>query len=991
MRFTFKKLLSLALASTMIFSSIPTYADAITGAIKAYDAIWNHGGAAIAASKSDELKKKIEALKKQPETDETKHQIAELEKELSKVVDGTWEGVEGYKYAYFPTIYVNTVWQASDGKSCTIAGSPFNLGGTFSYNISDMNEYGLLDHMKSTLQIENEDIDQVILYNHNCGDTRNFPKGKVFPMQDHPGMAKAGASKAVVSGKDEVKINTGETVDAIDFFINTFDKQYRAVSTTKNKVTNYQWNDQTKNGSFTENMTLNTPDGSTKGFQLTKDYFSAIQKAKNNGTLTASLKQSEATKFRQSVANYGLPDDVVEKIINNVNTGSISTSGNVQAYCFYTLQVWVVGYNGGGGDLYPPSLTLSADGKYVTGPKVGEEHCITVEVKNNNLVPIGADPANGNDKIYPLIHVIDNLTGKDIFKKTVKADANIPSGGTTKVKVCGVKIDTPEIKVCTNVDSDGHYNKLGLNDNVTNDTLCKVFKSVQDMGMSQTMTLDGPNGPNVLLPGATHSITVFPKHVVGDIAVGLDDINNPKATVDLTAETISGNKFYTNTLKAKDILYPSKAVPVKFDNIKVPAEVPQIKVCATVNKIHDEKHFNLRNGNDTYCQIFSTIRNFAIKNLRLSPTLVYSDKAITKNINFSFTVANEAPKSEFTPAPTVVIRQGGNVIWSKVIGIKDGDNIEVSQTLSVKLQPGNNTFEVEVNPDRSIVEYRPDGNPYIDNKKVATVAVQKLEKDIACTKENSSNEWKQKFFVHIQKGIPYEYQVCSSHDSKGNCTGHRTVKACKDLVVKEDSKTINFYENYNIKNVLFRSKYTKDHDKSGDGWVDLMNGGSAVIKSGYGFELAALVTYKTNRYKDYEAYRTSFSPVPPFYENRCTYGTISPQVSAANQPETIALKLPFANTSSGSYHLQVTQASGSWDDSAYLFELPLRKNLSGSGDVRMIYTNEHAAVGIKTFSYTTPIWPGYQESGVKKKMLQQCYTGTIKIIANDDLHGHLTN
>ena len=80
MKFKFKKLLALALASTMFFSSIPTYADAITTVIKAYDTIWNHGGAAIATTKADEIKEKIESLKAQPQTEETKEQIAALEK-----------------------------------------------------------------------------------------------------------------------------------------------------------------------------------------------------------------------------------------------------------------------------------------------------------------------------------------------------------------------------------------------------------------------------------------------------------------------------------------------------------------------------------------------------------------------------------------------------------------------------------------------------------------------------------------------------------------------------------------------------------------------------------------------------------------------------------------------------------------------------------------------------------------------------------------------
>lgn len=57
----------------------------------------------------------------------------------------------------------------------------------------------------------------------------------------------------------------------------------------------------------------------------------------------------------------------------------------------------------------------------------------------------------------------------------------------------------------------------------------------------------------------------------------------------------------------------------------------------------------------------------------------------------------------------------------------------------------------------------------------------------------------------------------------------------------------------------------------------------------------------------------------------------------------------------------------------------------------MLYVNEKAAVGTKSISLTTPEWLGYQEAGVSKNKLQDCATKPFKVLANDDLHGHITN
>lgn len=985
-----KKVVAIILSFVMLLSlNVPVFASSPSGTefwgdffSKAMD------GAESSYNYLTELKKKAEALEKQfneaqknGDTSQAQSTQAELEKVLEQInvinSGGELKPIEGeYKFAYFPSLGVTSAWSNSSGNwiDGVIPGEIYKT------TVNDMNQYGIIDHIKKTLKLENTDIDKVILYNYNVGeDTADFPEGPVFPVRTYKPFQEANLSNDCT----------------IQHYIEAYELSYPIYSTTDNKIQNYVWNKENTNGSFDKIVRLVTCEGKKLGYPVTAEYFEALRtlNAVRNTMTSAeynSRKGKLQAKFRMHCDEYGMPSNWYEDIITKTNNNQINLDGSVQNYVYYTLQFYVVKYKDGG-DLFPPSISLTPNDSstQLTGPTPGEKHCIEFTVKNNGETEIGAEPAKGNDKVRPLLTVIDKKTNQNILQKYVQATENIEPGKTITLKVCDIQIDTPEIKACVNVDPEKNFNEVGLNSDTTNDVLCKIFKTVQDMGMTQSMSFTGPSGVGLVTKGAKHDIVVYPKHVVGNLPVGTDEIKNPKATVDLKIKTLDGKVIYTETDKTTEILNPKGNVPVYFNDVTI--NEPQIEVCATVNKIHEEKGWNLDNGNDTYCEKFGATRNFAMKDFKITPSLIYSDTGLTKTLSFTFTVANEAPKTNITPAPIIVIRQDGRVIWSKSIGITDGETITMTQQISVPLDVGSNSFEVEVNPDRSIPEYRLKGDPYADNKKSATATVQKLQTCVQCKKVNTSNKWQREFNVVIKVGEPYEYEVCDSRDKKGNCTSSHMVEACHIEKYQTDTKTLKFEESYSIKNILFRSKYTKDKDKSGDGWVDLKKSGKAVIKAGYGFELAILTEYSTNRKSEYDSYRTSFNPVPPFYVNRCTYGTISPMLDPVEQPSKISVKFPFINSSSKCYDLSTTQQSGPWYNSAYIFELPYRKSLSGSSNVRMIYINERAAAGTESFSITTQQWLGYEESGVTKEKLQDCGTYSLKVLANDDLHGHLVN
>ena len=171
----FKKLLAGILAGALLTTSVPCFADASMGLLAAastqatVDGFWklNENGTKLSpsdkaaleqskAEKEEAIKNLLDKLSKLDESDpeyaSTKKQL-ETAQEEAKVISGKLEGQAGYQYAYFPTVFVNIVWQASDG-SCKANDTSVTIPGTYSYNVNSMNEYGVIDYMVSTLDIK---------------------------------------------------------------------------------------------------------------------------------------------------------------------------------------------------------------------------------------------------------------------------------------------------------------------------------------------------------------------------------------------------------------------------------------------------------------------------------------------------------------------------------------------------------------------------------------------------------------------------------------------------------------------------------------------------------------------------------------------------------------------------------------------------------------------------------------------------------------------
>lgn len=492
-----------------------------------------------------------------------------------------------------------------------------------------------------------------------------------------------------------------------------------------------------------------------------------------------------------------------------------------------------------------------------------------------------------------------------------------------------------------------------------------------------------------IYPNEAHTVKFNLKHFLGDKAVGLDPVNNPKATINVEIKDGNNTVIRKATLRADEVLNPKGQLSIDVKNIATPTTT--IKACATINSIHKQKGFNSNPQNDTICQTFAQTKNYAIKDLKVSPHFINVPdgvNATSQTLNFRFVVAHEG-KDGYGDNPTVVIRQRGREITRASVSVSAGSEITEVWALPVNLVFGKNDFEVEVNPaPRTIEEFRSTGlDPYADNKKTDSVIVRRNPECIDCDKGvRTRNTWTEIFDMHEHLAHREYYTCCYTRtDSKGNKTV--SCRTCSRCVTDSDrywTEEKTFYEEYKIQNVFFRSKWSKD-TRGGDGWVDLLTS-EGKIKAGYGFELKIVTKYETNR--------GSIPPVPNTWRRDCSYLSRYPGIGHVSNPNIVSIKMPYSDGFGNNvcYILNAENSRGSWTNSTKEYQLPHRDSFNIKTE-RKIYINEKASPAIKEIQIVTDRFEGYDPDAPgntsNKKTLQDCKTVKFEILANDDLKSHI--
>lgn len=515
-----------------------------------------------------------------------------------------------------------------------------------------------------------------------------------------------------------------------------------------------------------------------------------------------------------------------------------------------------------------------------------------------------------------------------------------------------------------------------------------TFKVAQnDIGFVAPVELFNSGGRKVefVYPDEAHTVKFNLKHFLGDKAIGLDPTTNPKTTIDVEIKDGSNTVIRKTTIRAEELLNPKSQIVMEVKNISTPTTM--IKACATINPIHKEKGFNSNPQNDTICKVFAQAKNYAIKDLKVSPHFINVPdgvNATTQTLNFRFTVAHEG-QDGYGDNPIVVIRQGGREIARASVSVSAGHEVTEVWPIPVNLRFGENAFEVEVNPaPRTIEEFRSTGlDPYADNKKTDSVIVRRNPKCIDCDKGvRTKNTWSEIFDMHEHLAHRESYTCC-----RRTSDGGVSCKTCSRCVTDSDrywTEIKNFYEEYKITNVFFRSKWSKD-TRGGDGWVDLLTS-EGKIKAGYGFELKIVTKYETNR--------GSIPPVPNTWRRDCSYLARYPGIGYVSNPNIVSLKMPYSDGFGNNvcYILNAENSRGSWTNNTKEYQLPHRDSFNIKTE-RKIYINEKATPGIQELQIVTDKFDGYDPDAPvdtsNKKTLQDCKTVKFEILANDDLKSHI--
>lgn len=443
-------------------------------------------------------------------------------------------------------------------------------------------------------------------------------------------------------------------------------------------------------------------------------------------------------------------------------------------------------------------------------------------------------------------------------------------------------------------------------------------------------------------------------------------------------------------------------------------------------------------------------------------------------------------------SPNVVVRYRGTIIWQGSVNVAPNKSVETTITRQLRVYPGDNVISVQVNLNPRVeTEFVPNvSNPYLDNTKTTAIRAKSFEKCEQCmtSKIRTRNEWGERWYFDEQWGdvSTSTYERCGTDDvwsnnyydkdeDKCGCAkwGKSDYRICRDnggsindcwdesdyqpcdlansctltecdyprsiidvsyeyCAVKGTNSATkdvkDYYETFEIKDVLFGSKYYED---KGSRMVSVKSGKEALIKAGYGFELKIVTKYETNRYieepfPDYFVWKDKdpdweddyYKGDKPYNPQRqpdgyCDWNKRRPITAPVWSPDMIYLEMPYTGGTGTKvcYILKGTHY-GSWYNHETVYELPLR-NSFGRKEERKIYINENAKpnnVGNRQLYEVNIITPrpdntadrffGYDPGGYQipiastheKKSgtyLHDCDNFYIIILPQDDMKTHI--
>lgn len=374
---------------------------------------------------------------------------------------------------------------------------------------------------------------------------------------------------------------------------------------------------------------------------------------------------------------------------------------------------------------------------------------------------------------------------------------------------------------------------------------------------------------------------------------GRSDVS--QETISLTSRVYNGSEFKFETKEA--VLY----------------ENPYVKATGDFDISDGYSRYN--SGSDRHSKTWQRPYDYAVKDLQVVPRTERTSTPGKMKVAVSFTATQDAPteatrvgfQEELDFAVDVKV---GNKTYTKEITehVREGENRNIVVEMDVDAKPTDViTAAVEANYTQDAWEWNSKGNVYDNNRAVtignlsnltptggnynddntfAYVSPYMLSPEDEEWVPNTSNEWMQTYEVRNFDGQRVTYK--SQNGTNFSFTKYRRNLKVEDIERKQE-------ESYEIEEVLFRSKFTKDNKMGEDGWVNMLATTEAPrIKAGYGYELKVKVRYKTNALDNQPAKKD----IPNFNSrgSRTGEGTaVRPYNVAPNIPEEIFVKIPGMN------------------------------------------------------------------------------------------------
>ena len=281
---------------------------------------------------------------------------------------------------------------------------------------------------------------------------------------------------------------------------------------------------------------------------------------------------------------------------------------------------------------------------------------------------------------------------------------------------------------------------------------------------------------------------------------------------------------------------------------------------------------NTNQNDDRFEKTWNQKYDLSIENLQVVPRTERDGVAADGKQHFgvSFTVNSEMPieakKDNYAKDVNIRININGeiHVLTEHIV---PGKNREITVDVAMKKQVPRNTLvnaKVDVNFDRQA--YESDHIGFVNNTAVTKVKSGTLYRDPwgAITnptnntdntgayvdgpmnpkrqleKANPSNSWTQKYNIHSWTAKKITYK--GLNNSKTYSFYRYTPKSTY-------SRSIYQWEEYRIKDVLFKSKETTENGWGDNGWVSLIKDpGHAQVQAGYGYQIKMIVEYTTNAF-----------------------------------------------------------------------------------------------------------------------------------------------